>query len=1200
MSQGYGDYYDDGTGASGSSAYGGSYDDYSSSSAYDDSYSSPQQQAPPPPPPTTATPTSPATTPTTTTTTPPPPPPQHPPAMASPTLAAPPPPRPSPPSLSPSPSPSHTPPNLNPTPTPTTATPTAAAVAPTGPPAQPAPKVGVPPVTTTARGRAPPALMTPNRLSLSGAQFQAFRQAGVMPPSVVLTNPPSRPPLSRGPPPRAAPPARSAVQPPSPAVIPPHTTADSTPTPSPVTSSDHGNDEYGSSAATPPPHRPVTTSLPPRLPPGTRAPPGTDTASRPPETSTNTPPEQAAPLPTRERSNSNPTPPGIAANISASPTTPSAEHTDLPPDIGPPPPPPESHVDIPPPTASVEIQVQPPSHKDAASPLVNSTPVRGPPQRTACGPPGSQNKSGPPIKSVIYKPVSIGGGPPSRGPPSRLPTMPTSPQLPTTIPAPVSNTDAYGGYGDYGDFNASSTADYGYGGSDNLSVTPSLTTPPSLPSTTSQEPSLPSTTCEKGPPTSETTSSTTECTASPPSPKPLPLSGPASNPPAKKGPPARATSTPVQQTTATMAPTTPDGYNDSTNGVGDTNSYDLYNYDSSSGANYGGYGDGNYGSGDSSYGSNCGENTTSSYGQVGHSMTDYGTVTAPTIVPKMIPTINSRPPSLTPVLLAKRSTSPGSTTVTTRNPPNRRASMPAEVLAAELAKAHSLSPPSSPAIPATKPPVTATSGSSLLPGLPKNPTAPTPACKAGPPARRASIALDTSLNRPKSWGPYDQEVASYNPSEYGEITPSPLANNEQGVPPDLPSNTTTPSGPLPTASPPNINAIHPQPSNNPPTDVPPPGTPDASSRYLFAEPDTADNICYRTIGGETKLYGATLPKLVEKLTDVTIPDSFESQFRETIQFRVWFFVKEWINNSSQDFVKQQPLIDQMTSIIEMMTACPTESVKMASMQLKNTFTHKMQGRDSSMVSILNPPKSYHSSSYSSWMDVHPIEFARQLTLREFDVFSRIKPTECFGLAWTKKDASTNSPHILQMTQEFNKIGTWVVAAILKNPKEKTRQKVIKQILKICGALKDLHNYNGLIALISGLGSRSIFRLKKSWTEKTTTAFNEFSHLLENNYREMRELLTNTNPPCLPYLGIYLTDLTFIQEGNEDCVPGTKMINWWKATMNAGVIQQIQQWQQLGFVFSPVQMIQNIIAGLESDLSDADAYQLSLKVEPRAG
>lgn len=32
---------------------------------------------------------------------------------------------------------------------------------------------------------------------------------------------------------------------------------------------------------------------------------------------------------------------------------------------------------------------------------------------------------------------------------------------------------------------------------------------------------------------------------------------------------------------------------------------------------------------------------------------------------------------------------------------------------------------------------------------------------------------------------------------------------------------------------------------------------------------------------------------------------------------------------------------------------------------------------------------------------------------------------------------------------------------------------------------------------------------------------------------MREALHRCDPPCIPYLGIYLTDLSFIEEGTPD-------------------------------------------------------------------
>ena len=43
---------------------------------------------------------------------------------------------------------------------------------------------------------------------------------------------------------------------------------------------------------------------------------------------------------------------------------------------------------------------------------------------------------------------------------------------------------------------------------------------------------------------------------------------------------------------------------------------------------------------------------------------------------------------------------------------------------------------------------------------------------------------------------------------------------------------------------------------------------------------------------------------------------------------------------------------------------------------------------------------------------------------------------------------------------------------------------------------------------------------------------------KSNYKAFRELLATCTPPCLPYLGTFLTDLTFIEEGNPDTMSAT--------------------------------------------------------------
>jgi len=52
-------------------------------------------------------------------------------------------------------------------------------------------------------------------------------------------------------------------------------------------------------------------------------------------------------------------------------------------------------------------------------------------------------------------------------------------------------------------------------------------------------------------------------------------------------------------------------------------------------------------------------------------------------------------------------------------------------------------------------------------------------------------------------------------------------------------------------------------------------------------------------------------------------------------------------------------------------------------------------------------------------DLNVEEVARQLTLIEYDLFKAIKPWECLGQAWTKKDKEIKAPNIIAMIKRFN-------------------------------------------------------------------------------------------------------------------------------------------------------------------------------------
>lgn len=102
----------------------------------------------------------------------------------------------------------------------------------------------------------------------------------------------------------------------------------------------------------------------------------------------------------------------------------------------------------------------------------------------------------------------------------------------------------------------------------------------------------------------------------------------------------------------------------------------------------------------------------------------------------------------------------------------------------------------------------------------------------------------------------------------------------------------------------------------------------------------------------------------------------------------------------------------------------------------------------------------------------------------------------------------------------------------------------------------------LLAPTSGLAGSSVFRLKQSWPKVERAKISKFEELQAlvsplRNSIALREMTYNTlqvptkltpqgpTVPLLPYIGLYLSDLTFIEDGNPNTVvhEGHEMINY---------------------------------------------------------
>lgn len=173
------------------------------------------------------------------------------------------------------------------------------------------------------------------------------------------------------------------------------------------------------------------------------------------------------------------------------------------------------------------------------------------------------------------------------------------------------------------------------------------------------------------------------------------------------------------------------------------------------------------------------------------------------------------------------------------------------------------------------------------------------------------------------------------------------------------------------------------------------------------------------------------------------------------------------------------------------------------------------------------------------LDFDPLELARQFTLKESKMFCSIKPEELVALEWTKKNNST-STNVLAMSSLSTDLAHLVAETILDVPDTKRRAVVIKHWIKIADRCLELNNYDSLMAIMCTLNASTISRLKKTWelvSQKTKMVLEHLRSVIDvsKNHAVLRARLRNHVPPCLPFLGTFLTDVCFLRIAYY-CVP----------------------------------------------------------------
>uniref|UniRef100_A0AAY4BT60 Ras protein specific guanine nucleotide releasing factor 1 n=1 Tax=Denticeps clupeoides TaxID=299321 RepID=A0AAY4BT60_9TELE len=328
----------------------------------------------------------------------------------------------------------------------------------------------------------------------------------------------------------------------------------------------------------------------------------------------------------------------------------------------------------------------------------------------------------------------------------------------------------------------------------------------------------------------------------------------------------------------------------------------------------------------------------------------------------------------------------------------------------------------------------------------------------------------------------------------------------------------------------------------------------------------------------------------------------EFVIRRAATNRVLNVLRHWVSKHSQDFERNTELKMKVISFLEEVMHDPellTQERKAAA-NIIRTLTQEDPGDNQitleEIVQMAEGGKAEPFENHSA------LEIAEQLTLLDHLVFKVIPYEEFFGQGWMKNDKNEKTPYIMKTTKHFNDISNLIATEILRCDDVNTRVAVMEKWVAVADICRCLHNYNAVLEITSSLNRSSVFRLKKTWlkvSKQTKTVIDKLQKLVssEGRFKNLREALKNCDPPCVPYLGMYLTDLAFIEEGTPNYTEDN-LVNFSKMRMISHIIREIRQFQQTAYKIDHQPKAAQYLLDNSSVMDEESLYEASLRIEPK--
>merc|ERR1712088_311208 len=406
---------------------------------------------------------------------------------------------------------------------------------------------------------------------------------------------------------------------------------------------------------------------------------------------------------------------------------------------------------------------------------------------------------------------------------------------------------------------------------------------------------------------------------------------------------------------------------------------------------------------------------------------------------------------------------------------------------------------------------------------------------------------------------------------------------------------------------------------------------------------------YRTFASPKQVLNL-LTERYEQLAGAGAPDRVE-QYRRTLRQALHV----WLDQFPEDFMEPPnfPCLSHFESFCRrVMPGSELDSkVQRKGKVIRKEAREGRRSSDSPLIQMLQEPhgpdrrrerytKSQSlphllpSPSYSDILDISTKHFAQQITAMDNELFKRVIPHQCLGSVWSSKSRERDAATVVATIEQFNAVSYRVISTVLIDcdAKNSARARVISAWIDIAQELRVLKNFSSLKAIVSGLQSNPVFRLKKAWhtvPRDKLEIFEELARIFseDNNAVAQRELLVREGTArfadtagendhhlqkmlqkhqensraisygTIPYLGTFLTDLTMIDTAIPDIV-SQGLINFDKRRKEFEVLAQIKLLQGAANAYT-IEPDQRFGRWFESVLimDENEAHELSCQIEP---